>query len=109
MDRDTLEVLGTVLVLGLLLFTPVAFAIAEPLGAPLPGCVPAYLTLDPDVRQVESYQFLAVIYEKDRRVRWQHEFVFPDRSCCQLTRNALVDVTRLLRDPSALVVIGECR
>ena len=77
--------------------------------APMPGCAPAYLTMDPDVRQMESTQFEVKIVEPDKRVRWSYDFIFSNRPCCQQTRNVVVDVVQRMKDRTATVHVGECR
>ena len=84
-------------------------ALATPLGRLLPGCVPAYWTMEPDVNQVQSYQFLVQIIEPDRRVRWQQDYTFVSRPCCQTVRNPVAEVVSHLQDLTASVSVGECR
>lgn len=75
------------------------------LGDPLPGCVPAYATLEPDAYAVSAFEVR--ILEPDARMRWHYTFTFASRPCCRETWRAVSTVLRQVQDPGTIRV-GAC-
>jgi hypothetical protein len=100
----TSGVVGVSLAAGLLL---AGSATATPMGSTLPGCVPAYWTLEPDVRQVQSFQFDVWVTAEDRRVLWRSTYVYASRGCCQSHRNVVAEVVTRTQAPRTTVT--ECQ
>jgi hypothetical protein len=104
-----LGLVATSLVVGVMLAGLLLTGAADgtPLGATLPGCVPAYWTMDPDSRQVETYQFEVWSIAEDRRVRWRETYVYPSRACCQSHRNVVAEV--VARAKAQRTTVTECQ
>ena len=89
-----------------LLFTSVATA--SSLGQTVPGCIPAYHTMEPDFGPYHHFE-VKIVDAKTHVVRWMWNYVHTSEPCCQWTRNAISDIVRRLSDPMVLITIGDCR
>ena len=88
----------------------VGVAHAQQIGSLVPGCQPAYWTMEPDVTVIESWQFEVKIQDaKTHVIRYRADHVHVTRACCQWSHAIVTETLSHLNDRTAKVTVGDCR